>query len=105
MKELNKYIWLAIALSLIASASPFIRDLYLARVYRAEGAPYFIEQQWVFVTLIIVSLQNIAAALWLYSLSVKYHSSKLTWTAFGLFFGLISVGIYYLVRINERLET
>jgi hypothetical protein len=105
MKELNKFIWLAIALSLIASVTPFIRDIYLARVYGAEGAPYSIEQQWVFVTLIIVGLQNIAAALWLYSLSAKYHSSKLTWTAFGLFFGLISVGIYYLVRINERLET
>ena len=105
MKELNKFIWLAILLSLIASVSPFIRDLYLARVYGAEGAPYFIEQQWVFVTVIFVSFQNIAAASWLYYLSAKHHSSKLTWTAFGLFFGLISVGIYYLVRINERLET
>jgi hypothetical protein len=105
MKELNKYIWVAIALTIIASVFPFLRDVYLARIYGAEGVPYLIEQKWIFVTVIIVSAQNVAAAFWLYSLSARYNTSKITWTSFGLFFGFLAVGIYYLVRINDRFET
>ncbi len=105
MKGINKFIWLAIVLAAIASVIPFLRDIYLASTYGATGVPYSVKEQWESVSVILLVLQNIASALWLRYLASNDKNSVLTWSVFGLSFGLISVAIYYMVRMNERIET
>jgi len=41
----------------------------------------------------------------LFWLASKDNINKLVWVVFGLFFGLIAVVLYYLIRINGKIET
>ena len=105
MKGVSKFIWLAIILASIATAFPFFRDVYLANQYGVTEIPHYISKQWQSLSYIFVILKNVAAASWLFWLASKDNVSKLVWVLFGLFFGLIAVALYYLVRLNSKDET
>ena len=100
-----KFIWLAIILATIATVFPFFRDVYLANQYGSTDIPYYISKQWQSLSYLFVILKNVAAASWLFWLASKDNVSKLVWVLFGLFFGLIAVALYYLVRLNSKSET
>ena len=105
MQGVIKFIWLAIFLAIIATVFPLIRDVYLANQYGVTEIPYHIEKQWQSMSYLFVALKNVAASCWLFWLASKNNVNKLAWSIFGLFFGLIAVAIFYLVRINAKLET
>jgi hypothetical protein len=100
-----KFIWLAIFLSIVAFIFPVFRDHYLLGQYGVNEIPYQVTKQWEFISYFFVALKNIAAASWLFWLALKDNVNKLAWVVFGLFFGLIAVALYYLVRINGKVET
>lgn len=105
MQEVGKFIWLAIFLAVVAIIFPLLRDVYLANQYGSTEIPHTIMKQWEFISYLFVALQNVAAASWLFWLASKNKVSKLTWSLFGLFFGLMAVALYYLIRINGKIET
>jgi branched-subunit amino acid transport protein len=102
MKQIHKYIWLLIVLSAIASIMPFVRDIYLARTYGAMDIPFVVKANMEALTAAFFALQNLAAALWLKHVAANDKEGWLAWTAFGLFFGLIAIVIYYLVKLHDR---
>lgn len=104
MQEVQKYIVLLLVLSVIAYLFPFFRDIYLMNRFGGE-IPYFDKKKWELWTSIIVALQNVGAAVWLWVLAKTNGLSRMVWSLFGLAFGLIAVGIFYLVRLNEKRET
>lgn len=103
MKMNEKYIVIIIILFLIGAVFPFLRDVYLASTYGAMEIPQTDKEIWKTVSIATASLVNIGCAVWLFVLSQKASASKYVWPIFGLFFGLVAVGIFYLIRINERL--
>ena len=105
MREIQRYVWLLIVLSFVAFAFPLLRDIYHARTYGAIELSAVVKANWEFVSIAIIALQNVASALWLRHEAVKNQVGVLVWATFGLFFGLMAVGIFYLVQINERKET
>ncbi len=105
MKNIQKYILLLVVLAVLAYTFPIVRDIYLAYTYGSGQIPYYVEKNWETVSLLVISIHNVAAAIWLWQLARKYELSKSIWMSFGLLFGLIAVGIFYLVRINDKLET
>ncbi|NQY26337.1 MAG: hypothetical protein HRT92_04080 [Piscirickettsiaceae bacterium] len=105
MKDIQKYIWLLVVLALIAAVFPFLRDIYLARTYGASELPTVVKENWQAISVLVIGLQNVAAALWLRYLAKKHELGQLVWVAFGLLFGLIAVGLFYLARMNERQGT
>ena len=105
MKDIQKYLWLLVVLALFAVIFPFLRDLYLAKSYGASELPVAVKEYWQVVSVLVVGLQNLGAALWLKYLTKKHQTGQLAWVIFGLLFGLIAVGLYYLIRINDRHET
>jgi hypothetical protein len=105
MKDIRKFVWLLVVLALIAAVFPFLRDLYLARSYGAADLPISVKENWAAVSYLVVGLQNVGAAIWLRHVAKKHDSGQLAWVAFGLLFGLIAVGLYYLVRISECQKT
>ena len=105
MQGVANFIWLAIILAIIALIFPIIRDTYLANQYGVTEIPYQVTKQWEFISYVFIALKNIAAASWLFWLASKDNINKLAWVVFGLFFGLIAVALYYLVRINGKIET
>jgi len=105
MRAIQKYLWLSIILALIAVIFPFLRDVYLARTYGSIDLPEVVRGNWQALSVLFVGLQNIGAAFWLRYLAKKDNSGQVVWVAFGLLFGLIAVGLFYLLRIYERQET
>ncbi len=53
---------------------------------------------------IVIFLPQIAAAFWLRHLARKAKTATLLWTIFGLVGGILAVGIFYLIQINDKLE-
>lgn len=104
MQEVQKYIVLMVLLGIIAYLFPLFRDFYLVSLY-GGNIPYLEERSWELFTFIVIALQNVVAGIWLWALARKDELNKLVWAVFGLVFGLIAVGIFYLVRLNEKLET
>ena len=51
---------------------------------------------------ITIFIPSIAAAFWLRYLAQRHNSGMLLWFFFGLVGGLISVAIYYLIRIMKN---
>jgi hypothetical protein len=105
VQGVTKFIWLAITLTIISFIFPIIRDTYLANQYGVTEIPYQVTKQWELISYLFIGLKNTAAACWLYWLASKDNAQKSAWVVFGLFFGLIAVALYYLVRINGKIET
>jgi len=105
MKEVQKFIWLLIVLAIITSLFPLFRDVFLARVYGTADISAYAQANWKMISIGITFFQNIAAALWLRHVAIKSHVSALSWSLFGLIFGLMAIVIFYLVRLNEKIET
>jgi hypothetical protein len=51
-----------------------------------------------------IFIPRIASALWLRYLAKEHKTGALLWFFFGLVGGLISVAIYYLIRIYEKTQ-
>jgi len=105
MKDIEKFVWLLVVLAFVSVIFPLVRDLYLATTYGSTEIPKIVTYNLRTLSFIFIGLQNVGAALWLYSLAKKHEVNRLAWVFFGLFFGLFAIGIYYLVRINEKNET
>ncbi len=105
MQGVAKFIWLAIILAIVAFIFPVIRDTYLANQYGVTEIPHQVTKKWELISYVFITLKNIAAASWLFWLASKDNINKLVWVVFGIFFGLIAVALYYLIRINGKIET
>lgn len=104
MKETQKYVaWIAV-LAVVGAVFPFLRDVYLANV-SWENLTYLDKKYWEMTTSLVLALQNIVAAIWLWVLARRDGLNRVIWTFFGLIFGLLAVGIFYLIRLNEKMET
>ena len=104
MKDIQKFVWLLVAFALMAAVFPFLRDVYLARTYGSQELLPDVRASWEFVSYAVIGLQNVGAALWLSHEAKKNSVGQVAWAAFGLLFGLIAVGIFYLVRLNVQHE-
>lgn len=105
VREIQKFIWLLLVLVVIAKVFPFLRDLYLARTYAPGEIPLSVVDNFQFISLGLVALQNVASALWLRYLAFQNGVGTIVWSAFGLLFGLIAVAILYLASMYERQKT
>ncbi|USD36181.1 hypothetical protein [Ferrimonas sp. SCSIO 43195] len=104
MEEVKPFILLAIVLAVAAAVFPLFRDMYLAVEYGVTEIPYTVRKQWESLSILVVSLQNLACCAWLWWVTSKNNDGKLLWSAFGLLFGLVPIAIYYLVRLNDRID-
>ena len=105
MKGIQKYIWLFVFLSVVAATFPLLRDLYLARRFGASELPVTVAENWELLSVFIIAIPNLAAALWLRHIAAKSNVGGWVWGTFGLVSGLLAVALFYLVRINESHET
>ena len=101
MKEVRRYVLVFIILSLISIALPVFVNMCLMFVYRGD-IPGIVRvwSQMVYPAALVV--QNIGACIWLRYLARKDGSGAILWLFFGLVGGLLSVGVYYLIRLNEE---
>ncbi len=105
MKDIQRYIWLFIILSIVVAAFPLLRDVYLARSFGATELPATVKANWELASVIVFAMPNLAAALWLRHVAGKSNAGNWAWCAFGLVLGLLAVALFYLVRISESHET
>ena len=105
MKYIEKYIIWLVIIAVVSFFLPFIRDIYFAQQYGASQIPLTEQAQWKSYLAIIGILQNIVAAIWLVLLAKEHQVNRILWGAFGLVFGLIGVGLFYLVSIYENQKT
>ena len=105
MKDIEKYVWLLIVLAIVSAVFPLFRDIYLASIYGANDVPISVKGNWQSLSILFVGLPKLGAALWLNYIAKKHGASPVLWAGFGLFFGIMAIGLYYLVRIDDRKET
>ena len=105
MKDIEKYVWLLAVLAIVSAVFPLFRDLYLASTYGANDIPNTVKGNWQSLSILFVGSHNFGAALWLNYIAKKHGASRVAWAALGLFFGIIAIGLYYVVRIDDRKET
>ncbi len=100
MESIKKIVWIAIIFTVAGPIFTFFRDIYLANTYGALEIPFDVKRQWELISLLVVGLQNVASALWLWYEGARNKSGRVVWSLFGLVVGLIGVVIFYLVRLN-----
>ena len=105
MKNIEKYIVWLIVLTAISFVLPFIRDIYLAQQYGSAQIPLTEQAQWKSYIAFIGIMQNFVAAIWLVFLAKAHQLNRILWGVFGLTFGLLGVGLFYLVSIYEHQKT
>ena len=101
MKDAKKYVLIFIILALISIAVPIIMNACLMIVYHGD-VPNTVRGLSQLVYPITMIIQNIGAAIWLWYLAKKDGSGTFLWPLFGLVGGLLSIGVYYLIRLNEK---
>ena len=100
MKEVRKYVLVFIILALISFALPAAINLCLMVAY--QGDIRILRGLSKVMYPLAEVVQNIGAAIWLRYLAKKDGSGALLWSFFGLVGGLLAVGVYYLIRLNDQ---
>jgi len=93
-----------IILSFLSSIIYPLTHLYLLNIYDGN-IPTMVRANWQIPFAATYLLPNIAVALWLGQVAKKENNSPLLWFFFALVGGLISLAIFYLIRIYEKLNT
>jgi hypothetical protein len=102
--KINKYVLLFIILSSAPMLFPIFQEIFITNYYGGE-IPIIGKGILKIIYGVFIFLPDIAAAFWLRYLAQKHNSGTVLWFFFGLVGGLISVAIYYLIRIYEKTET
>ena len=111
MKRYEKYVLLLAALLILSKITLFAGDIYLARTYGpSEQIPYLIAETWRSISILMIALVNVGAAVWLIAESARQTANRWVWGLFGFLFGLIGVIVFYIVLIyrtnrDEKAET
>jgi len=100
MKEVRKYVLVFIILALVSFALPAAINLCLTVAY--QGDIRILRGLSKVMYPLAEVVQNIGAAIWLRCLAKKDGSGALLWLFFGLVGGLLAVGVYYLIRLNDE---
>ena len=99
LENIRKFVWIAIIFAVAVPVFTFLRDVYLASTYGALEIPHDIKKQWESISLLVLGLQNVAAALWLWYEASKNKSGSVVWSLFGLVFGINGVRVIDIFNI------
>jgi MFS family permease len=102
--NIKPFLLIFIILSFLSSIIYPATYLYLLNIYDGN-IPTMVRSKWQMLFSATYLLPNIAVAFWLSHIAKKEKSSPLLWFFFGLVGGLISLAIFYLIRIYEKLNT
>ena len=107
MKQIEKFLFIILILSVFTIVASFLSDIWLVWLY---GERFEIGQLNYFIkgiASIVLSfkvLVNICVAFWLYKVSKEYDSRSWGWFVFGLFFGIIALIFFYLIRVHDMIS-
>jgi len=101
---MRPFLLMFIMLSFLSSIIYPLTHLYLMNIYDGN-IPAMVRATWQIPFAVTYLLPNIAVAFWLRQVAKKEKTSPLLWFFFGLVGGLISLAIFYIVRIYEKLNT
>jgi len=102
MTRHEKLILLLVAIVLLSWLIGFGKELAIASYYGAEPIPLTDKVFLKNLSVLLVSLVNIGAAIWL---GIEASAAKLkswVWALLGLVFGLWGVGLFYLTQLYVR---
>ncbi len=103
MKKYSIYVWALVLVGLASGTIPFASDVFIAQNYGAGEVSKYQIAQLKFYAAFIGFLENIVSAIWLGVVAVENKSSRVSWSLFGLVYGLWAVAIFYLLSIYELL--
>lgn len=106
MKKIEKLLIVVVILGIAVSFLSLFTNIFFDRLYGPEYAQQLSIQVKLFfyIKFIIFSAVNIVIGIWLFQLAQKEGRPKWLWLILGLFLGLISVVLFYLIKVNEKLE-
>jgi hypothetical protein len=98
MNQQERLIAVLIVLVIASHVFTFGGQIYLARTYGAS-IPLDVQLYWKNFSILVLSLANIGAGLWLYFEARAARVAVWVWSMFGLTFGLEGVIVFYLVQL------
>ena len=106
MKQIEKFLVVVLILAVISIAVTFSWNALLVRLYGAAkyGEITVFSKLVAIILLISKGLVNIFVALWLFAAARKGEAAPWAWLVFGIFFGLLAVVLFYLMRIYDILK-
>ena len=107
MERIEIFLVVIVILMIIALAGEILSNFLLIRIVgpKAVGQITLFNKGVVLVILTSKSLVCLCVAFWLYSIAKQYGSNRWGWFIFGLFFGVLALVVFYLVRIHDMIET
>jgi hypothetical protein len=102
--NIRPFLLIFIILSFLSSTIYPLTNLYLMNIYNGN-IPAMVRANWQIPFAATYLLPNLAVAFWLRHVAKKEKTSSLLWFFFGLLGGLISIAIFYLIRIYENFST
>jgi len=107
MKKIETLAFIVIVLYLLSFAAPLASNFFIAQTYTpTEVGQMRLSLQWVTMFKSILGvLVHIAIGEWLFFVARRErHATPWIWCLFGLFFGLIAVILYYLIKLYESVK-
>jgi len=106
MKNIEKILIVVVLLSIIVTVFSFFSHRFIATLW----GPKFASQISLstnllsFMKMLIMNTVRIVIGIWLFMLARKEQEQKWLWLIFGVSFGLIAVILFYLIKINTRID-
>ena len=106
MKQIEKILVVILALTIISTVGAYLSSGLLVRFYGpAEYAQMSLFSKTVAtIPLFFRILVNICVAAWLFVVAREHRAQPVLWFVFGIFFGLIAIVLFYLIRIYDALS-
>lgn len=107
MSRIEKFLIAILILTIFCYIVSFIWPFLIARLFTASEVGQFtlFHRQLVYLFLVPKLLVSLCVAFWLYHAARQYHANPKGWFIFGLFFGLVALIVFYVVRIHDMIET
>lgn len=102
VKKYEKLAFGLIGLLLLSHIFPIARDVYLAHVYGAIGAPPMVKKEWASASVLFAHLVNVGVAIWLFMDASRERVSRWIWGIFGLVFGLLGLVVFYVLVSYQK---
>ena len=107
MKKIVTLAVIIIVLCVLSNISPIASTFFGAKFFGAETYGKFNLSIHLMATLtrVLVLSLHIGIGIWLFFLAHRErHTTPWVWCLFGLFFGLVAVILYYLIKIYETVK-
>ena len=107
MNQIEKFLFIILILSVLTIVTSFFLDVWLVWLYGGAveiGQIKYFTKGLISIILLFKILVNLCVAFWLFKVSKEYDARSWGWFIFGLFFGIMALIFFYLIRIHDMIS-